>query len=70
VDPCFTIGLLCFAMTPTLRSPFIVPLLWCLVGAQAALFLDVLPDLGLIAAGVVGAALLATAGRPLRTLRP
>jgi hypothetical protein len=66
----FTIGLLCFAMPPTPRSSLIVPLLWCLVGAQAALFLGVQPDLGLIAAGVVGAALLATAHRPLRTLKP
>jgi hypothetical protein len=66
----FTIGLLCFAMPPTPRSPLIVPLLWCLVGAQAALFLGVQPDLGLIAAGVVGAALLATAGRQLRTHKP
>ena len=66
----FTIGLLCFATEPTPRSPLIVPLLWCLVGAQAALFLGVRPDLGLIAAGVVGAALIATASRPLRTLKP
>jgi hypothetical protein len=63
----FTIGLLCFAMPPTPRSPLIVPLLWCLVGAQAALFLGVQPDLGLIAAGVVGGALLATARPALRT---
>jgi len=66
----FTIGLLCFAMPPTPRSPSIVPLLWCLVGAQAALFLGVQPDLGLIAAGVVGVALLATTGRQLRTHKP
>ena len=50
----FTIGLLCFAVPPTPRSPLIVPLLWCLVGAQAAFLLGVQPDLGLIAAGVVG----------------
>ena len=66
----FTIGLLCFAVPPTPRSPLIVPLLWCLVGAQAALLLGVQPDLGLIAAGVVGVALLATAGRQLRTHKP
>jgi hypothetical protein len=66
----FTIGMLCFAKPPTPRSPLIVPLLWCLVGAQAAFFLGVQPDLGLIAAGVVGAALLATADRPLRTDQP
>ena len=66
----FTIGMLCFAMPPTPRSPLIAPLLWCLVGAQAAFFLGVQPDLGLIAAGVVGAALLATAGRQPRTQKP
>ena len=66
----FTIGVLCFAVPPTLRSPLIVPLLWCLVGAQAAFLLGVQPDLGLVAAGVVSVALLATAGRQLRTQRP
>ena len=63
----FTIGLLCFAVPPTPRGPLIVPLLWCLVGAQAALLLGVQADLGLIAAGAVCVALLATAGRQLRT---
>jgi hypothetical protein len=41
----------------------IVPLLWSFVGAQAAFLLGVPPDLGLIAAGAVCVALLATAGR-------
>jgi len=59
----FTIGLLCFAVQPLPRSPLIVPLLWCLVGAQAAFFLGVQPDLGLIVAGAVSVGLLATAGR-------
>ena len=59
----FTIGLLCFAVPPMPRSPLIVPLLWCLVGAQAAFLLDVQPDLGLIAAAVVGLGVLATAGQ-------
>lgn len=65
----FTIGLLCFAVPPTPRSPLIVPWLWCLVGTQAAFFLGVQPDLGLIAAGAVSVALLATAGQKLRTLK-
>ncbi len=65
----FTIGLLCFAVPPTPRSPLIVPLLWCLVGAQAAFLLGVQPDLGLIAAGAVGVGLLATAGRQVRAIR-
>ena len=59
----FTIGLLCFAVPPMPRSPLIVPLLWCLVGAQAAFLLHVQPDLGLIAAAVVGLGVLATAGQ-------
>lgn len=66
----FTIGLLCFAVPATPRSPLIAPLLWCLVGAQAAFLLGVRPDLGLLAAGVVDVALLATAGRQLRTSKP
>jgi hypothetical protein len=65
----FTIGLLCFAVPPTPRSPLIVPVLWCLVGAQAAFVLGVQPDLALIAAAVVGMGLLATAGQRHRTLK-
>ena len=63
----FTIGLLCFAEASTPRSPLIVPVLWCGVGAQAAFLLGVQPDLGLIAAGMVGLALLLPLGRPFRT---
>lgn len=66
----FTIGLLCFAVPPTPRSPLFVPLLWCLVGAQAALLLGVQPDLGLIAAAMVGIGLLATARQRSRTSQP
>ncbi len=66
----FTIGLLCFAVPPTPRSPLLVPLLWCLVGAQAAFLLGVQPDLGLIAAAVVGMGVLATAGQRRRTSTP
>ena len=65
----FTIGVLCFATPPSPRSPLIVPLLWCLVGAQAAFLLGVQPDLGLIAAAVVGIGLLATAGQRYRPLK-
>jgi hypothetical protein len=65
----FTIGLLCFAVPPTPRTPLVVPLLWCLVGAQAAFLLGVQPDLGLLAAAVVGMGLLATAGQRHRTLK-
>lgn len=65
----FTIGLLCFAVRPTPRSPLIVPLLWSFVGAQAAFLLGVPPDLGLIAASAVCVVLLATAGRQPGTLK-
>ncbi len=63
----FTIGVLCFATPPSPRSPLIVPVLWCLVGAQAAFLLDVQPDFGLITAALVGMSLVATAARPATT---
>jgi len=66
----FTIGLLCFAVPPMPRSPLIVPLLWCLVGAQAAFLLGVQPDLGLIAAAVVGVGIFAAVGQYHRGLKP
>lgn len=53
----FTIGLLSFLTAPYPRSPLLVPILWCLVGAQAVYFLGVPPDSGLIVAGIVGFAL-------------
>jgi hypothetical protein len=66
----FTIGVLAFAARPYPRSPLIVPVLWCFVGAQAAFLLSVPPDLGLIAAAVVGIGLLATAHQQSRVRRP
>jgi len=66
----FTIGLLCFAVPPMPRSPLIVPLLWCLVGAQAAFLLGVQPDLGLIAAAVVGVGIFAAVVQYHRGLKP
>lgn len=62
----FTIGVLAFAARPYPRGPLIAPLLWCFVGAQAAFVLSVPPDLGLIAAAVVGIGLLVTARRQMR----
>ncbi|HNY65458.1 MAG TPA: DUF6064 family protein [Deltaproteobacteria bacterium] len=50
----FTIGLLAFLVPPYPRSPFIVPVLWCLVGTQAAFLLGVHQDLGLVVAGTAG----------------
>jgi hypothetical protein len=54
----FTIGLLAFAVPPYPRSPLVVPVLWCLVGAQAAFLLDVTADLVLVVAAVVGVGLM------------
>lgn len=54
----FTIGLLAFLVPPYPRSTLVVPVLWCLVGAQAAFLLGVRQDLGLLAAAAVGAFLL------------
>ena len=54
----FTIGMLAFLVAPYPRSPFVVPVLWCFVGGQAAFLFDVPQDLGLVVAGVIGIALL------------
>lgn len=53
----FTIGVLSFLVAPYPRSPLFVPVLWCIVGTQAAISLSVLPDLGLIVAGAAGVVL-------------
>jgi Family of unknown function (DUF6064) len=47
----FTIGLLAPSSGTGLRAVLAVPILWSLVGSQAAFLLDVKPDLGLLAAG-------------------
>ena len=60
----FTIGVLAFLVPPYPRSPFVVPVLWCFVGAQAALILGVHQDYGLVAAAAVGAVLLARSKGP------
>jgi hypothetical protein len=57
----FTLGVLAFLATPYPRSPFVVPILWCAVGAQAAILLGVPQDFALVVAGIVGLALVATA---------
>jgi Family of unknown function (DUF6064) len=49
----FTIGVLALASGTSLRAVLTVPILWSLVGSQAAFVLDVKPDLGLLVAGVV-----------------
>jgi hypothetical protein len=59
----FTIGLLVLARGPRTRAVVIVPLLWSLVGSQAAFWLDVKPDQGLVAAALIAAGLLFAPGR-------
>ena len=53
----FTIGVLALASGAGLRAVLTVPILWSLVGSQAAFVLDVQPDLGLLVAGVVAVGL-------------
>ena len=53
----FTIGVLALASGAGLRAVLTVPILWSLVGSQAAFVLDVKPDLGLLVAGVVAVGL-------------
>jgi Family of unknown function (DUF6064) len=48
----FTIGVLALASGTNLRAVLAVPILWSLVGSQAAFLMDVKPDLGLLVAGV------------------
>lgn len=68
----FTIGLLAFVVPPCPRATLVVPVLWCFVGAQAAVLFGVQADLGLVVAGIVGIVLLArpgTAGAPAGSSR-
>ena len=53
----FTIGVLALGYGTSLRALLAVPILWSLVGSQAAFLLDVKPDLGLLVAGVVAVGL-------------
>ena len=53
----FTIGVLTLASGRSIRTVLIVPILWSLVGSQAAFLLDVKPDFGLLVAGAVAVAL-------------
>ncbi len=50
----FSIGILAFLVKPYPRSVFVIPILWCFVGSQAAFVFAVRADLGLIVAAVVG----------------
>jgi hypothetical protein len=50
----FTIGMLAFLAPPYPRAVFVVPVLWCLVGATAAFLLGISQDLALLVAGAAG----------------
>jgi hypothetical protein len=54
----FTIGTLCLLRTPFPRHVLGAPFLWAAIGSQAAFLLGVYQDLGLLAAGLIGAGLL------------
>ncbi len=60
----FTMGLLACLVRPYPRSVFVVPVLWSLVGIQAAFLLSVPQDLGLAVAAVVGLVLISRARSP------
>ncbi len=60
----FTTGLLSFLVRPYPRSPLVVPVLWSLVGVQAAFLLGVPQDLALAVAAVVGIVLIARSRSP------
>ena len=50
----FTIGMLAFLSSPFPRYVFAIPIVWALIGSQAALLLGVYEDLGLLVAGLAG----------------
>ncbi len=54
----FTFGLLLWTDKPVPKSVLIIPFLWSLIGATAALTLGVREDIGLLVAGIVGLILL------------
>lgn len=62
----FTIGLLALLAEPYPKSALFVPVLWSLVGAQAAFLLDVRQDLSLLGAAAVGLWLLVRRQSPPR----
>lgn len=59
----FTIGMLAMAVGSKVRIALVVPILWSLVGGQAAFRLDVPPDWGLVAAGLIALGLAFRVGR-------
>jgi hypothetical protein len=60
----FTIGMLCFLVTPFPRYVLLVPVLWTLVGTQAAFLFGVWQDIGLMVAGFIGIGLAFKRSKP------
>ncbi len=60
----FTMGLLACLVRPYPRGVLMVPVLWSLVGVQAAFLLSVPQDLGLAVVAIVGLVLIARARSP------
>lgn len=54
----YTVGMLAFLVAPYPRKTHLVPIVWSVIGAQAAFLLGVPQDLSLIAAGLIGMVLL------------
>lgn len=54
----FSVGMLAMTVPGAPRGTMWMPLIWCLVGGQAALLLDIPPDFGLFAAALVALALI------------
>ena len=73
VAPCptviFTFGVLLLARGVVPARLLVIPFLWALLGASAALQLGVREDLGLVAAGVLASGALLLARRPRRVAR-
>lgn len=63
----FTMGLIACLVRPHPRSVLVVPILWSLVGVQAAFLLSVPQDLALAVVAVVGLVLVWKAGLPTRS---
>lgn len=52
-----TIGVMAFIAKPIPRLILVVPILWSVIGGQAAILLSVPQDFGLLVAGAIGVAL-------------
>jgi hypothetical protein len=65
----FTIGMMAFLAQPYPRSPLLAPVLWCLIGAQAAFLLGVHQDLGLLVAAAGGVFLVVRSRRTTQRVK-